>query len=71
MASSALDKLKQLMSKGFEVDSMDADWIAEVGVEVVTVHLHKKGKGNTDIKASVRARDKDFCDYAMQILPPS
>jgi hypothetical protein len=59
MASHALDKLLQLLARGFKVDSVHTDWTATTGDAVVTVHLRKGS-----LEENVKASDKDFCDYA-------
>ena len=59
MASPALEKLLDLLSQGFKVDSVQTDWAAEGGKKVITVYLRKGS-----LEANVKAGDSDFCDYA-------
>ena len=59
MASPALDKLLELLTENFKVDSVQTDWTAETGEKVITVLLRKGS-----LEANVKASDKDFCDYA-------
>ena len=59
VASPALDKLLDLLTQGFKVDSVQTDWTAEAGGKVITVYLRKGS-----LEANVKAGDRDFCDYA-------
>ncbi|HUK79257.1 MAG TPA: hypothetical protein VLU91_01165 [Nitrososphaerales archaeon] len=59
MASPALDRLLELLTEGYKVDSVQTDWTAVPGGKVVTIYLRKAG-----LEANVKGGDRDFCDYA-------
>ena len=59
VASPALDRLLELLTEGFKVDSVQTDWAAEAGGKSVTVHLRRGG-----LEADVKGSDRDFCEYA-------
>ena len=59
VASPALDKLLELLTEGFKVDSVQTDWTAEAGKKIITVYLRKGS-----LEANVKSGDRDFCDYA-------
>ena len=62
MPSSALNELLDLLAKDFKVDWVQTVRVEESSKEVIEVRLRK---GN--LEATVKASDRDFCDYASSL----
>ena len=62
MPSPALSELLDLLAKDFKVDWVQTDQMAESSKEVVVVRLRKGS-----LEATVKASDRDFCDYASSL----
>ncbi len=62
MRSPALNELLDLLAKDFKVDWVQTDQTAGSSKEVVEVRLRKGG-----LEATVKASDRDFCDYASSL----